>query len=246
MQQPAAGLSHGKRRALTIVGSLLSASTFACARPPAQLFERGQTQAQRSFDAEGTSRLSLEGGAGKVTIVAGNDDSVRVTTSLRSTDQRRLREKCIPGARLEQDLTNGTLSLRLHQSGRDRCGETWQVSLPPRLFVSLRFANADVDALGVRGGLDVHVTGTGKVTATIDSASASVNMNVGDVHIIANRAAVGALELESGVGRAELTLHGVKVPVTKSGSSSKISTRGTGQHDIRLSTRVGNVTLVVN
>ena len=231
---------------LTITVGVLAISTLACSRPPALLFERGQTQAQTSFDATGTSRLSLQGGAAKVTIVAGTDDSVRVTTSLRSTDQKRLREKCIPGARLEKDLTDGTLALRLHQSGRDTCGETWQVSLPPRLFVSLRFANAEVDALGIRGGLNVDITGTGKVTATIDSASASVTMNVGDVNITANRAAVRALELESKVGRAELTLHGVKVPVTKSGSSSKISTRGTGQHDIRLSTRVGNVTLVVN
>ena len=55
------------------------------------------------------------------------------------------------------------------------------------------------DALGIRGGLGVQVTGTGKVTATMDSASASVTMNVGDVHIIANRAAVRALELESQV-----------------------------------------------
>ena len=233
------------RCTLTIVVGALASVVLACSRPPALLFERGQSQAQRSFDAAGTSRLSLEGGAAKVSIVAGTDDSVRVTTSLRSTDQRRLREKCIPGARLEQDLTNGTLALRLRQSGRDTCGETWQVVLPPRLFVSLRFANAEVDALGIRGGLGVEVTGTGKVTATIDSASASVTMNVGDVHIIANRAAVGALELESQVGRAELTLHGVKVPVVKSGSSSRISTRGTGQHDFRLSTRVGNVSLVV-
>ena len=112
--------------------------------------------------------------------------------------------------------------------------------------MSLAFANAEVDASGIRGGLDVRVTGTGKVTASIDSASASVTMNVGDVHVVANRAAVGALQLESGVGRAELTLHGVKVPSTKSGSSSKIATRGTGSHDIRLTTRVGTVSLVVN
>jgi hypothetical protein len=64
--------------------------------------------------------------------------------------------------------------------------------------------------------------------------------------VVANRASVGALELESAVGRAELTLRGIKVPVTKLGSSSKISTRGTGNHDIRLHTRVGNVSLVVN
>jgi hypothetical protein len=232
-------------RPLTIVSVALTITALACSRPPALLFERGQTQAQRSFDAANTTRLSLEGGAANVTISTGGDDSVRVTTSLRSTDQERLREKCIPGARLEQDLTNGTLALRLRQSGRDTCGETWQVVLPARLFVSLRFANAEVDALGIRGGLDVHVSGTGKVTATVDSTSALVSMNVGDVHIVANHAAVGALELESKVGRAELTLHGVKVPVTKSGSTSRISTRGTGTHDIRLSTRVGNISLVV-
>jgi hypothetical protein len=114
------------------------------------------------------------------------------------------------------------------------------------LFVSLHFTNAEVDASGIRGGLDVQVTGTGKVTASVDSAPASVSMNVGDVHVVANRVAVGVLELQSNVGRAELTLHGVKVPSTKSGSSSKISTRGTGHHDMRLSTRVGNVSLVVN
>ena len=234
------------RHRLTILGVALTTSALACARPPALLFERGQTQAQTSFDAASLSRLSLEGGAARVTIVPGNDDSVHVTTSLRSTDQQRLREKCIPGARLERDITNGTLALRLRQSGRDQCGETWHVSLPSRLFVTLAFANADVDASGIRGGLDVRVTGTGKVTATVDSASASVTMNVGDVHVVATRAAVGVLELESGVGRAELTLHGVKVPGTKSGSSSKISTRGTGHHDMRLATRVGNVSLVVN
>ena len=233
-------------RTRTVSGVALAAAALACARPPAQLFERGQTQTQASIDATNTGRLSLEGGAARVTIVPSSDDSVRVTTSLRSTDQKRLREKCIPGARLEREVADGTLALRLHQSGRDRCGETWDVAVPPRLFVNLEFANAEVDASGIRGGLNVRVTGTGKVTATVDSAPASVTMNVGDVHVIANHAAVGALELESEVGRAELTLRGVKVPVTKSGASSKISTRGTGNQDIRLRTRVGNVSLVVN
>jgi hypothetical protein len=226
----------------------LIAAALACAnpRPPALMFERGQTQAQLSIDATNTGRLSLEGGAARVKIAPSVDDSVRVTTELRSTDQKRLREKCIPGARLERDVADGTLSLRLRQSGRDTCGETWNVSVPPRMFVNLEFANAEVDASGIRGGLNVRVTGTGKVIASVDSAPASVTMNVGDVHVVANRAAVGALELGSDVGRAELTLRGVKVPVTKSGSSSRISTRGTGNHDIRLHTRVGNVSLIVN
>jgi hypothetical protein len=226
----------------------LMAAALACAkpRPPALMFERGQTQAQMSIDVTSTGRLSIEGGAARVTIVPSTDDSVRVTTELRSTDQKRLREKCIPGARLERTVADGTLALRLRQSGRDQCGETWNVSVPPRMFVNLEFSNADVDASGIRGGLNVRVTGTGKVTASVDSAPASVTMNVGDVHVVANRAAVGALEVASDVGRAELTLHGVKVPVKKSGSSSKIATRGTGHHDIRLHTRVGNVSLVVN
>ena len=231
---------------LSTTSIMLATAAIACAHPPAQLFERGQTQTQTSIDATNATRVLLEGGAARVTIVPGTDDSVHVTTSLRSTDQQRLREKCIPGARLERDISNGTLALRLRQSGRDQCGETWHVALPSRLFVSLAFSNAEVDASGIHGGLDVRVTGTGKITASIDSASASVSMNVGDVNVVANRAAVGALQLESGVGRAELTLHGVKVPSTKSGSSSKIVTRGTGHHDIRLTTRVGNVSLVVN
>lgn len=229
-------------------GAALAAGALACAnaRPPALMFERGQTHTQASIDVTNTNRLSLEGGAARVTIVPSPDDSVRVTTELRSTDQKRLREKCIPGARLERIVADGTLGLRVRQSGRDQCGETWNVSVPPRMFVNLEFSNADVDASGIRGGLNVRVTGTGKVTASVDSAPASVTMNVGDVHVVANRAAVGALEVESDVGRAELTLHGVKVPVKQSGSSSKISTRGTGNHDIRLHTRVGNVSLVVN
>jgi hypothetical protein len=234
--------------ARTVSAVALVAGALACAnpRPPALLFERGQTQTQASIDVTNANRLSLEGGAAKVTIVPSTDDSVRVTTELRSTDQKRLREKCIPGARLERTVADGTLALRLRQSGRDQCGETWNVSVPPRMFVNLEFSNADVDASGIRGGLNVRVTGTGKVTASVDSAPASVTMNVGDVHVVANRTAVGALEVGSDVGRAELTLHGVKVPVKKSGSSSTIVTRGTGNHDIRLHTRVGNVSLVVN
>jgi hypothetical protein len=70
---------------------------------------------------------------------------------------------------------------------------------------------------------------------------------VGDVHVVARRAAVGELFVESEVGRAELTLHGVRVPgVERAGPSSTISTRGNGHHDFRVRTRVGNVSLVVN
>lgn len=225
---------------------MLAASSCARPRPPALWFERGQEQTQASIDATSASRVSLHGGVAQVTVVPSTDDSVHVRLSLRSTDQKRLREKCIPGARLEQGVVDGTLGLRLVQSGRDHCGETWNVSVPARLFVTLEFTNADVDASGIRGGLNASISGTGKVTASVDSAPASVTMNVGDVHVTVNRAAVGELVLESDVGRAELTLHGVRVPARKHGSSSKIATRGTGQQDIRLRTRVGNVSLVVN
>src|SRR4051794_23270468 len=93
------------------------ATALACAkpRPPALMFERGQTQAQMSIDVISAGRLSIEGGAARVTIVPSVDDSVRVTTELRSTDQKRLREKCIPGARLERNVVDGTLALRLRQ-----------------------------------------------------------------------------------------------------------------------------------
>jgi hypothetical protein len=94
--------------------------------------------------------------------------------------------------------------------------------------------------------LNANISGTGKVTAIVDSAPASVTMNVGDVRVTVNRAAVGEVVLESDVGRAELTLHGVGVPARKQGSSSRLTTRGTGNQDIRLRTRVGNVSLIVN
>jgi hypothetical protein len=91
------------------------------------------------------------------------------------------------------------------------------------------------------------VRGTGRVTASVDSAPASVTMGVGDVHVVARRVAVGALLAESSVGRAELTLHGVRVPANeRSGASSRISTRGSGHQDLRVRTRVGNATLIVN
>ena len=226
--------------------ALMITSTVACARPPALWFERGQEQTRMALDATGTSRVALHGKVARVTIVPSTHDSVHVTVSLRSTDQERLREKCIPGARLEREVVDGTLTLRLRQSGRDQCGETWNMSVPPRLFVTLEFTNAEIDVSGIRGGLTANVSGTGKVTASVDSAPASVTMGVGDVHVVANRTTVGELELESEVGRAELTLHGVSVPVVKRGSQSRIATRGTGQQDIRLRTRVGNVSLIVN
>jgi len=198
------------------------------------------------MDAAGVSRVSLHGGVARVTVGPSADDSVHVVVSLRSTDQERLREKCIPGARLERNITDGSLALRLSQSGREKCGETWNVSVPARLFVALEFTNADVDLSGIRGGVIASVSGTGNVTASVDSAPASVTMGVGDVRVVATRTAVGELVLKSEVGRAELTLHGVRVPAVKRGSSSQIETRGTGHHDIRLRTRVGNVSLIVN
>jgi hypothetical protein len=234
------------RRTVGFASALLAASACARPRPPALWFERGQEQTQASIDVTGANRISLHGRVAQVTIVPSTDDSVHVRLSLRSTDTERLREKCIPGARLERTMADGTLALRLVQSGRDQCGETWNVAVPARLFVALEFTNAEVDASGIRGGLSATVSGTGKVTASVDSAPASVTMNVGDVHVVANRAAVGELLVESDVGRAELTLNGVRVPVRKQGASSKIATRGTGNQDIRLRTRVGNVSLVVN
>lgn len=222
-------------------------AAVACARPPALWFERGQEQTQATIDATSAGSLSLTGRVARVTVVPSADDSVRLIVSLRSTDAERLRAKCIPGARLEHRLVDGTLSLQLRQSGRDQCGETWHVAVPPRLFVALEFSNADIDASGIRGGLSARVSGTGRVTASVDSASVSITMGVGDVHVVATHAAVGNLMLESDVGRAELTLHGVRVPGdNRPGASSRISTRGSGHHDIRLRTRVGNVSLIVN
>ena len=239
-----------RRRAASVaVLTVHAVASTACARPrpPALWFEQGQEQTQASIDVSKASRVSLVGRVARVTIVPGEGDSVRLSLALRSTDTKRLREKCIPGARLEQQLLDGTLSLQLRQSGREQCGETWHVTLPPRLAVALEFSHAEIDASGIGGGLTVRVSGTGRVTATVDSAPATVTMGVGDVHVVARRAAVGELFVESEVGRAELTLHGVRVPgVERAGPSSTISTRGNGHHDYRVRTRVGNVSLVVN
>ena len=220
-----------------------------CARmrkPPALWFERTSHAASATVNADGLTALQVRGGAANVRVVADTTDLVRVEVSLRSSDSERLNRTCVPTARLDTTRSNGVLSVRVHQPSRDRCGESWSVTAPSRLLVSLDFANADVEAHGFTGGLSASLTGTGKIRGTAVRGDVDVRVGVGDIDLSVDQREYADVSLASDVGSVRLELGGYDVPpAERRGSGQRITLRGAGTGRVTARSRVGDVRLTI-
>jgi hypothetical protein len=223
---------------------LLLAALAGCAtvRPPALWGERGEEYVRLAFDTAGVQALHLAGGAGRARIAARASDSVRVTVALRSTDERRLRELCLPTATLDSGRAAGVLRLAVRQPNRDRCGEEWTIEMPARLAARVEFAAADVVVEGLAGGLHARVTGAGDVEGTVERGPVDVEVNVGDVRIASRAERHGEVELRSDVGGVALWLLGHRVsPEGRPGAGDRVRVRGSEGDPVTLRSHVGQV-----
>jgi hypothetical protein len=176
-----------------------------------------------------------------VELNAGVADSVHIYVELRSTDVRRLNETCIPTARVEQTISDGQLVLRLLQPERNRCGETWRVSMPARYGATLEFAHLTARVIGIRGGLSARAS-NGSISATLDGGAANLELDVGDIELTSRQNAYEQVHLKTNVGRAELTINRYRVHENRRpGAGDEVRVVGEGTGRIWLRTGVGSI-----
>ena len=236
------------RMAPTSLGTIVIATALTatgCARlskPPALWFEKTSHATSVSANADGLTALEVRGGMADIRVIADTAERLQIVTSLRSSDAERLNKTCVPSARLDTVRSNGVLSVRVYQSSRDRCGESWSITMPKRLHIALDFTNADAEVQGLGGGLRMSAMGTGKIRGSVERGDVDVRVGVGDVELTIAQREYAAVSLESEVGSVHLKVGGYDVPRgEKRGAGQRISLTGAGTGRVSARSRVGDV-----
>ena len=154
-------------------------------------------------------------------------DSIRLNAVLVSHDAERLANVCSKSTRLIQESRDGTLRLKLEQSGRDQCGERWIVEVPPAVAVSA----------------SVRV---GSVKGSLESDEVDVQVQHGDIELTTRAGDLELARVESNLGRVSLELRGMQVqPTTRPGRGAVAEVTGRGKGKVTAHTRQGSATLRV-
>jgi hypothetical protein len=193
--------------------------------------------------AAGVRRVELVAGVGDVRVTSDGGDSIRYDVALRSQDERRLREECVPRSRVERLQEAGVLRLRLQQDTRDRCGEVWTVRLPVGVAAHVEGSVTNVAMDGTFGAVRVRLSGPGSLRGTLASPSIDAELGHGPIELTATRESWRRISVDSDNGRAQLTFNGMQIPSRSRPPGAEVSIEGEGDGEIRLKSRLGNVRL---
>jgi hypothetical protein len=218
-----------------------------CAIVPSQRasFREPTDVARLTRAAGGVTGLEIRVGVGDLRLVAGAADSLAFAVALRSQDAKRLGEICIPRSELIAEPDGTRLVVRLEQRSRDRCGEVWQVQVPATMPVAVHAAGGKVVTERLAGGLTVRITGSGHVDASVTGGPVDARVGVGDVRVVSGEPSYRSVSLTAEVGRVTLETAGMRISPPSRGAGATFGSEGKGDHDIRLRSRVGDVTLVL-
>jgi hypothetical protein len=189
-------------------------------------------------------RVELAAGVGEVRVTTDGGDSVRYEVALRSQDERRLREECVPKSRVERLQEAGVVRLRLEQGTRDRCGEVWTVRLPVGVAAQVEGSVTDVTMDGTFGAVRVRLSGPGSLRGSIASPSIDAELRHGPIDLTATRDSWRRIALDSDNGRVQLTYNGMQIPARSRPPGGEVSIEGSGDGEISLKSHLGNVRLV--
>jgi hypothetical protein len=172
-----------------------------------------------SFDASGIERLTVEHGVGSILLVPADGGNIEV--ELRIEPQQNggwfRRTPDVSDMDLESRMRGDRLTLSFKEKN---VSSHWVIRLPALRELSMN-------------------TGVGEVSGRLPPMAATVHVGVGSVHLEAERATAGAIDLSAGVGDTRIT-GGAETEQRRAFVSSESSGRGDGENAIWIKVGVGD------
>ena len=219
-----------------------------------------------SAPAGALREIAIDAGRSSVSVAAGDVDVVTWRVTLRpapdtaQTIGRAIRDwffrpryateaELIAAVRARATTRGDVLDLSLEPATagrRDRIHEQWTVIVPARMAARLTIAEGDGAVTGLSGGVRVDM-GVGEVRVDAPSGDIAIDAGVGDVTIHYGSTSLRSIYLATDVGETAYSVSGLngghRAPP---GAGDRISINGRGQHQIRATVDVGDVSLDVN
>lgn len=246
--------------------SLVILTTAACVLLSASDVPAGSKS--RIVEWEGSamalSKIVLRAGDGRVSVKAVDTDRVRIRVEVSAKpwhDEpgRKLASwfltrndmsdgELIESVRLRTDIDGDGLDVSLLPSGRtrkSRVNEEWTIEMPRRLALDSKFDAADVDVVGLEGGVSLRL-GYGSANLDLVGGDLDVKVSVGELRV-RTQGDYGNIQLRSTVGDTQMWLRGLRIEYTDPpGPGSHVSLDGEGTYKARLELEVGDAELRVD
>jgi hypothetical protein len=196
-------------------------------------------------------RVELRGSSGTFQVLAGGDDSVRATVTVRGDFSKpgsifsRPRGADVTKAELKTRTSDRSISFEL-ETGAGRRIEEWRVEVPSRLAAHVFAGNGELEIQGLAGGVVAHANAgrsgrPGRIEVSVRSGSVEARLGVGTVTVSTASSDLGDVRLSSGVGHTQLWIDGQRLERRDPpGSGSEVALTGRGADQIRAKVSVGD------
>jgi hypothetical protein len=201
---------------------------------------------EASFPSDGVTHLALQQVTADIDLIAGDGDEIAVTLELESERilvfSNRRTTWAIHRANINATEVDGTLTLDIEFPVRvdpDWLNTRWTVEVPRALAAEVRITNGAVGVSGLEGGVLVRTT-NGTIDVDVPQGPLDLASVNGAVLARVAETEFAALTLSVVNGTAGLTIDGEQQDL---GLFESAERQGTGQHDLRLETVNGSVSL---
>lgn len=173
---------------------------------------------EETIDIQSASKLFLEVDVGQVEINTHNSDEVVIDVTVKEADGHWFSSTDLDNIQLSQENSNNTLYLSIDAQDTN---QEWKITLPEKINLELKMGVGEITANGLSKDIDIH-------------------LGVGDTEIELAEVNYATIELETGVGDADL--HGFSNQETSRTLVSKsVEWQGSGKHEIKIDVGVGDV-----
>ena len=195
---------------------------------------------ERTLKVTGPVDLNIRSGSGRIHVVAGAGDTVRIAARLRAGNSwfsgdvgARIREieKNPP---VEQSGNSIQVGRFADENFANHISISYDVTVPAQTSVNARTGSGSIDIGDLGGSVDAH-TGSGSIT--VGRVGRAVVANTGSGGI----AVTGAASLNARTGSGSIRASGVAGAATASSGSGSVHVAQSGSGDIDVSSSSGDV-----
>jgi hypothetical protein len=221
---------------------------------------RGASQAPpatRTFsvdvEAAGLQSIDLRSTDGAVEVLGTDEDRIRISADVSTPGQRRRWAPTFTADLARAELVGERLgrvfAARVRVPGNDPVVERWIVRVPRRFSVSVDANDSAIIISDVSGGVSAKASAglgsqSGSIRVNVPGGRMDLSLHVGEIHAVTSSATRGAVDVESSVGDAHVTLAGRKIVSPQAaGPGHRIRLSDTGPDAVTLRVGVGTATL---
>lgn len=205
---------------------------------------------RETLDATDLKAVSLRAGVGEIELRTHDHGEIILTVEVSPKGRRWFfgSRQTLDLARVElvREQDSGRLSLRVqHPEAKngDEFRESWHLTLPRPLAVTLELGVGDIEVMGLSSGFEVQL-GVGDLDAVVDSGEVVIDLGVGDISLQVSGAAYQSIKSEVGVGDTELR-NAQKVHKEGHIVGNSLTWQGPGDFGVVVEVGVGDAEIVL-